>query len=88
MSSPPLALRWLAASRPGFLVVTLVATLVGIAQLRGKVQRRAFGHDGGQCAFALIDDGNDAFCHVGVFCFLQLPVREGLETLQFLEQAP
>lgn len=30
MSSPPLALRWLAASRPGFLVVTLVATLVGI----------------------------------------------------------
>ena len=30
MSSPPLVLRWLAASRPGFLVVTLVATLVGI----------------------------------------------------------
>lgn len=30
MSSPPLALRWLAASRPGFLIVTLVATLVGI----------------------------------------------------------
>ena len=44
-------------------------SLVGIAQLRGKVQRRAFGHDGGQCAFALIDDGNDAFCHVGVFLF-------------------